>query len=157
MLKKHVRVMLELVKERTNMVLAKMRRTNTSCGKHLSNKITVSLKLIFTTTRYSSSDLRQFYENLYANQETLESPNESFHPSIVLADEDTCEPHESTASVADEKSTYTVSLNEVESDDDAVKMFTHYYCCRHSAEDSEEHAHSKQTKVAPSEVDSTVR
>ena len=124
--------------------------------KHLSNKITVSLKFIFTTTRCSSSDLRQFYENLYTHQET-ESHKESLHPSIVLADEDTCEPHESTASVADEKSTYTVSLNEVESDDNAVKMSTHYFCCRHSAEDSEEHAHLKPMKVAPSEVDGTVR
>ena len=125
--------------------------------KHLSNEITVSLKLIFTTTRCSSSDLQQFYENLYTHQETLESHKEFFHPSTVLADEDTCEPHESTASVSDEKNTYTVSVNEVESDDDAVKISTHYYCCRHSAEDSEEHARSKQTKVAPSEVDGILR
>ena len=56
-------------------------------------------------------------------EETLESHDseESANHSTIPADEDTCEPHESTASVADVKSTYTVSVNDVESDDNAVK------------------------------------
>ena len=89
--------------------------------------------------------------------ETLESHEETVFHSAVLEDEDTCEPHKSTDSVADEKSIYTVSMNELESDDVAAMSSTHYFCCGHSAEDSEERAHSKQTKVVPSEVDGTVR
>ena len=65
----------------------------------------------------------------------MEIDEESLIPSFILADEDTSEPPKNTASVADQKSTYTAS-----------------------AEDCEEQAHSKQqTNAAPSEVDGTVR
>jgi hypothetical protein len=74
----------------------------------------------------------------------LEGHEESLHPSTITADP--CEPHKKTAfaDIDDFESAYTARVNELEN-------------FLRSVEDSEEKASSKQTKVAPSDVDDKVR
>lgn len=93
-------------------------------------------------------------QKVYANQsacsterqqlsEEEESHKESNHSSTLMAEPS--EPHESTGSAEydDFESAYTARVNELES-------------FLRSVEESEEHD-SKQTKVAPSGIDETVR